>query len=91
MAKTKLGEFKVGLFVFIAALVVLLTIFWAKGFTVNLKMLEYTVYFPKVSGLNEGDMVVTSGQLKLKNNDRVVINNTVTPSDQSAPQTPNER
>ena len=35
MADRKAGEFKVGLFVFVAALVVLLTIFWAKGFILN--------------------------------------------------------
>jgi phospholipid/cholesterol/gamma-HCH transport system substrate-binding protein len=54
------------LFVFIAALVVLLTIFWAKGFTVNLAMQEYSAYFSKVSGLNEGDMVSINGVRKGK-------------------------
>lgn len=66
MATKKFGEFKVGLFVFIAALVVLLTIFWAKGFSVNLTMQEYSVFFPKVSGLNEGDMVSVNGVRKGK-------------------------
>ncbi|MDQ3022651.1 MAG: MlaD family protein [Bacteroidota bacterium] len=64
MATKKLAEFKVGLFVFIAALVVLLTIFWAKGFTVNLSTEDYAVYFAKVSGVNEGDMVSINGVRK---------------------------
>lgn len=32
------------------------------------------------SGIKEGDLVVTSGQVKLKNGSRVTINNTITPS-----------
>lgn len=66
MANKKLAEFKVGLFVFIATLIVLLTIFWAKGFTVNLSQQEYDVYFPKVSGINEGDQVSVNGVRKGK-------------------------
>lgn len=61
MANKKLAEFKVGLFVFIAALIVILTIFWAKGFTVNVSQQEYSVYFSKVSGINEGDQVSVNG------------------------------
>jgi membrane fusion protein (multidrug efflux system) len=38
-----------------------------------------------LSGLKEGDTVVTSGQLKLKNGSPVVINNTVQPSNEAAP------
>lgn len=38
-----------------------------------------------LKGLKKGDTVVTSGQLKLKNGSRVVINNTVTPSDNPKP------
>ncbi|HSW70370.1 MAG TPA: efflux RND transporter periplasmic adaptor subunit [Gammaproteobacteria bacterium] len=37
-------------------------------------------------GLKEGDQVVTSGQLKLKNGSRVVINNTVVPANNPNPQ-----
>jgi phospholipid/cholesterol/gamma-HCH transport system substrate-binding protein len=66
MATKNYAEFKVGLFVFIAALVVLLTIFWAKGFTVNLSQEDYSVYFSKVSGLNEGDQVRVNGVRKGK-------------------------
>lgn len=66
MAKKNFDEFKVGLFVFIAVLVVLLSIFWAKGFSVGLDMQEYSVYFPKVSGINEGDMVSVNGVRKGK-------------------------
>ena len=66
MASNKFGEFKVGLFVVIATLIVLITIFWAKGFSANLEMQEYTVFFPKVSGVNEGDMVSVNGVRKGK-------------------------
>ncbi|MDZ4712362.1 MAG: MlaD family protein [bacterium] len=66
MATKRFAEFKVGLFVFVAVLVVLLTIFWAKGFSVNLSEQEYSVYFPKISGLNEGDQVSVNGVRKGK-------------------------
>jgi membrane fusion protein (multidrug efflux system) len=38
-----------------------------------------------LDGLKEGEMVVTSGQLKLKNGSLVVINNSVVPNNNSAP------
>jgi len=66
MSNKKFAEFKVGLFVFIAVLVVLLTIFWAKGFSVGLSEQKYVVYFSKVSGINEGDMVSVNGVRKGK-------------------------
>lgn len=43
-----------------------------------------------LEGLKEGDMVVTSGQLKLKNGSLVVINNTVVPTNNPAPPTIDE-
>jgi len=43
-----------------------------------------------LSGLKEGDMVVTSGQIKLKNGTPVIINNSLTPSNNPAP-TPQEK
>jgi len=64
MQKKKSSELKVGLFVFAAALIVLLSLFWAKGFSVNLSLQEYEVYFSKVSGINEGDMVSLNGVRK---------------------------
>lgn len=42
------------------------------------------------SGINEGELVVTSGQIKLKNGSRVVINNRVQPGNNPAP-TPENR
>lgn len=39
-----------------------------------------------LQGLKEGDLVVTSGQLKLKNGSRVYINNEVVPSNDPNPQ-----
>jgi membrane fusion protein (multidrug efflux system) len=38
-----------------------------------------------LTGLKAGDLVVTSGQLKLKNGSRVTINNSVVPSDNPTP------
>ena len=62
----KYPEFKVGLFVSIAVLVTLMTVFWAKGFSVSLSEQTYDVYFPKVSGINEGDQVSVNGVRKGK-------------------------
>jgi membrane fusion protein, multidrug efflux system len=39
-----------------------------------------------LSGIGAGEWVVTSGQLKLKNGDQVVINNSVTPPNEPQPQ-----
>ncbi len=43
-----------------------------------------------LKGLKPGDEVVTSGQLKLRNNSPVKINNSVTPSNSPTPIVPNE-
>jgi membrane fusion protein (multidrug efflux system) len=43
-----------------------------------------------LKGINENDIVVTSGQLKLKNGSRVIINNQVQPSNEAAPRPPDE-
>jgi membrane fusion protein (multidrug efflux system) len=43
-----------------------------------------------LKGINENDTVVTSGQLKLKNGSRVIINNQVQPSNEAAPMPPDE-
>jgi membrane fusion protein (multidrug efflux system) len=42
-----------------------------------------------LKGLKEGETVVTSGQLKLKNGSRVIINNQIQPSNEAAPKPPN--
>lgn len=42
-----------------------------------------------LKGLNKGDTVVTSGQLKLKNGSQVTINNSIVPSNNPAPELPN--
>ena len=36
-------------------------------------------------GVKPGDVVVTAGQLKLRNGASIVVNNSVTPSDSAAP------
>lgn len=43
-----------------------------------------------LKGVKEGDMVVTSGQLKIKDGSYVVINNTIQPSDNPNPNLPTE-
>ncbi len=43
-----------------------------------------------VKGLKEGDQIVTSGQLKLKNGSQVAINNTIMPPNSPNPVTPDE-
>ncbi len=42
------------------------------------------------SGLSDGDVVVTAGQMKLHNGSQVVVNNSVTPTDNPAPNPPNQ-
>ena len=64
MKASTMSDFKVGLFVFIALLILLMTIFWAKGCSVSMALKEYVAYFPKVSGLNEGDGVSVNGVKK---------------------------
>jgi len=44
-----------------------------------------------LKGLKQGDTVVTSGQLKLKNKSLVTVNNAVVPENSPNPVTPNER
>lgn len=66
MENKSFAEFKVGLFVSIAVLIVLLTIIWTKGCAVATKEQGYTVYFQKVSGINEGDQVSVNGVRKGK-------------------------
>ncbi len=43
-----------------------------------------------LTGVKEGDTVVTSGQLKLRNGSSVVINNTVQPANEAAPKPENQ-
>lgn len=43
-----------------------------------------------LKGLKKGDVIVTSGQLKLKNGSHVAINNSVQPANNPAPVLPNE-
>jgi membrane fusion protein, multidrug efflux system len=43
-----------------------------------------------LSGLKENDMVVTSGQLKLKNGSRIAINNSIVPANNPDPHVSNE-
>ncbi|MCX6158212.1 MAG: MlaD family protein [Ignavibacteriae bacterium] len=62
----KFSEIKVGLFIFIAILIVTATVFWAKGFIVGKDTRSMTVYFPAISSLNFGDPVAVNGVSKGK-------------------------
>jgi membrane fusion protein, multidrug efflux system len=44
-----------------------------------------------LKGVGEGDLIVTSGQLKLHNGSSVVIDNTVAPTAEAAPSVPLDR
>jgi len=43
-----------------------------------------------IKGVNEGDIVVTSGQIKLRNGSPILVNNSVQPSNDAAPQPKDE-
>jgi membrane fusion protein (multidrug efflux system) len=43
-----------------------------------------------LSGIGEGDVVVSGGQLKLRNGSVVVVNNSVQPTNDPNPTPPNE-
>jgi membrane fusion protein (multidrug efflux system) len=43
-----------------------------------------------LSGINEGDVVVSAGQIKLRNGSAVVVNNSVQPTSDANPTPPNE-
>jgi len=61
MFRKKFSELKVGLFVLIAVIIVLATIFWARGFLMTRGQMDMVAYFQKTSGLNEGDPVSVKG------------------------------
>jgi membrane fusion protein (multidrug efflux system) len=44
-----------------------------------------------LKGVNEGDQIVTSGQLKLHNGSAVLIDNSITPTADAAPNVPSDR
>jgi membrane fusion protein, multidrug efflux system len=44
-----------------------------------------------LKGVNEGDMIVTSGQIKLHNGSTVLIDNSIMPTADAAPTVPIDR
>lgn len=66
MANQKLSELKVGIFVFVAIVIVVATAFWAKGFLVGKETIVLKAYFKNVTGLLEGDLVSVNGVKKGK-------------------------
>ncbi len=62
----KFAEIKVGVFIFIAMVIVTSTVFWAKGFIMGKDKREMIVYFTSISSLNYGDPVSVNGVTKGK-------------------------
>ncbi|MCI0472163.1 MAG: MlaD family protein [Ignavibacteria bacterium] len=62
----KFSEIKVGVFVFIAIIIVTATVFWAKGFIVGKDKMNLTCYFKTIPSLNQGDPVSVNGVVKGK-------------------------
>ena len=66
MPKQKYSSVKVGVFIFLAVVIVLVTIFWAKDFVVTSDMRDMKIRFESVTGLKKGDPVVVNGVRKGK-------------------------
>ncbi len=66
MPKQKYSSVKVGVFIFVAVVIVLVTIFWAKSFVVTSDMRDMKIRFESVTGLKKGDPVVVNGVRKGK-------------------------
>lgn len=66
MASRSINAFKVGVFVVVALIIVIATMFWAKGFYVYRDMRDMKVYFKMVTGLKKGDPVMVNGVIKGK-------------------------
>lgn len=62
----KFSEIKVGVFIFIACLIVITTVFWAKGFIVGKDKRTMSAYFTSIPSLNFGDPVSVNGVVKGK-------------------------
>lgn len=77
MTKAKYSEFKVGIFVLAAILIVMFVVFWTKGFIENKDLREMKVYFQNVSGLNVGDPVTVKGVKMGKINSIEVVGDSV--------------
>jgi phospholipid/cholesterol/gamma-HCH transport system substrate-binding protein len=57
-------EFMVGSFILIALFIVIAGVLWLKSSTVTRSMVEYTVMFPNIGTLSEGDPVMVNGVRK---------------------------
>ncbi len=66
MAYRSINAFKVGVFVAVALLIVIATMFWARGFYIQKDMRDLKVYFKIVTGLKKGDPVMVNGVIKGK-------------------------
>ena len=44
-----------------------------------------------LKGINEGDLIVTAGQIKLHNGSTILIDNSITPTAEAAPIVPVDR
>jgi phospholipid/cholesterol/gamma-HCH transport system substrate-binding protein len=57
-------EFMVGGFILIALFIIIAGVLWLKSSTVTRSMVEYTVIFPNIGTLSEGDPVMVNGVRK---------------------------
>ncbi len=73
----KFSEIKVGVFIFIAIVIVTATIFWSKGFIVGKDKRDMVAFFSAVSSLSFGDPVTVNGVVKGKVNNIELIGDSV--------------
>ena len=77
---------KLGAFVLLGLLLFAVALFYiGKENTFFNRTFTISAVFRNIEGLKEGDTVVTSGQLKLKNGSAITINNSVVPTNNPAP------
>ncbi len=77
MSERKYSELKVGIFVFLAIVIIISVLFWAKGFMLTKDYIELKVYLQSASGLNLGDPVTISGVRKGKVKDIILVGDSV--------------
>ncbi len=73
----KFSEIKVGVFVFVAVIIVTAVVFWTKGFIMGKDRISLDVYFKSVSGVNKGDPVTVNGVNKGKVQDLDLVGDSV--------------
>lgn len=73
----KFSEIKVGVFIFVAVVIVTATIFWSKGFIMGKDKRDMVAFFSAVSSLSFGDPVTVNGVVKGKVNNIELVGDSV--------------